>query len=155
MMMLARPRVWCFAAGAWLLAMGLGQIAWHLWGVVLENAMLGQREFAMNAMKQAFFLEPLQPSLWRRHRMLSVSLGLFYVFAGAVPLLLAVMDVERRVLIAFSLFGTVFWTLVFFPYAFYDPVALPLATAALAVPLHGTAWLTATWEEMRSTPDPR
>lgn len=149
-MMLGNPRVWCFAAGGWLLAMGFGQIAWHVWGVVMENAMVGQREFAMNAMKQAFFLEPLQPSLWRRHRMMSASLGLFYVFAGAVPLLLAILRAEGRVLIAFMLFGTVFWTLVFFPYAFYDPVALPLATAALSVPLHGTAWLTAMLEETRT-----
>lgn len=149
---LANPRVWCFAAGGWLVTMGVAQLAWHLWGVVFEHAMIGQREFAMSAMKQAFFLEPLQPSLWRRHRMLSVSLGLFFVFAGAVPTLLAAVGAGRRVLASFSLFATVFWTLVFVPYAFFDPVAVPLATAALAVPLHGTAWLTATFQEMSGGP---
>lgn len=147
-MTLRNPRVWCFAAGGWLVAMGLVQLGLHVWGVVFEHAMVGQRGFAMEAMKQAFSLEPLQPSLWRRHRMLSVSLGLFYVFAGAIPCLLAWMRAEPRVLAATTLFGTVFWTLTFVPYAFLDPVALPLATAAVAVPLHGTAWLAATYHEM-------
>lgn len=146
--MLRNPRVWAFAAGSWLVLMGLAQFGLHVWGVALEHAMVGQRAFAMEAMKQAFFLEPLQPSLWRRHRMLSVSLGLFYVFAGAVPCVLAWLRVEARVLSAMALFGTVFWTLTFVPYAFFDPVALPLVTAAIAVPLHGTAWLTATLRRM-------
>ncbi len=147
-MMLRNPRIWAFAAGGWLVLMGLAQLALHVWGVALEHAMVGQRAFAMEAMKQAFFLEPLQPSLWRRHRMLSVSLGLFYVFAGFVPCALAWLRVEARVLSTLALFGTVFWTLTFVPYAFFDPVALPLATAAIAVPLHGTAWLTATLRHM-------
>lgn len=146
--MLRNPRVWAFAAGGWLVLMGLAQLGLHVWGVALEHAMVGQRAFAMEAMKQAFFLEPLQPSLWRRHRMLSVSLGLFYVFAGAVPCVLAWLRVEPRVLSTMALFGTVFWTLTFVPYAFFDPVALPLITAAIAVPLHGTAWLTATLRRM-------
>jgi hypothetical protein len=146
--LLRNPRTWCFAAGGWLLVMGLAQIGWHLWAVVFEHAMVGQREFAMNAMKQAFFLEPLQPSLWRRHRMLSVSLGLFFAFAGAVPLLLASVRAAPPVIAAFGLFGSIFWALVFLPYAFFDPVALPLATVALAVPLHGTIWLTATYQEL-------
>ena len=146
--LLRSPRSWCFVAGGWLVLMGLAQLGWHLWAVVFEHAMVGQREFAMNAMKQAFLLEPLQPSLWRRHRMLSVSLGLFFTFAGAMPLLLASVRAEPRVIAAFGLFGSVFWALVFLPYAFFDPVALPLATVALAVPLHGTIWLTATYEEM-------
>lgn len=149
--MLRNPRVWAFAAGGWLVLMGLVQLALHVWGVVLEQAMVGQRAFAMEAMKQAFFPEPLQPSLWRRHRMLSVSLGLFYVFAGLVPCALAWLHVEARVLSVLALFGTVFWTLTFVPYAFFDPVALPLATAAIAVPLHGTTWLTATLRHMEGT----
>lgn len=146
--MLRNPRVWAFAAGGWLVLMGLAQLGLHVWGVALEQAMVGQRAFAMEAMKQAFFLEPLQPSLWRRHRMLSVSLGLFYLFAGSIPCILAWLRVEARVLSTVALFGTVFWTLTFVPYAFFDPVALPLATAAMAVPLHGTAWLTATLRHM-------
>ncbi len=146
--MLRNPRVWAFAAGGWLVLMGLVQLGLHVWGVALEHAMVGQRAFAMEAMKQAFFLEPLQPSLWRRHRMLSGSLGLFYLFAGSVPCILAWLRVEARVLSTMALFGTVFWTLTFVPYAFFDPVALPLATAAVAVPLHGTTWLTATLRDM-------
>lgn len=144
--MLRSPRVWAFAASGWLLVMGLTQLGLHVWGVLGEHAMQGQRGFAMDAMKQAFFLEPLQPSLWRRYRMLDASLGLFYVFAGVVPGLLAWLNAESRILAAMALFGTVFWTLTFVPYAFSDPVALPLATAAVSVPLHGTMWLTATLE---------
>jgi hypothetical protein len=125
--------------------MGLLQLGLHVWGIVHEHAMVGQRAFAMEAMQQAFFLDPLQPSLWRTHRMLSASLGLFYLFAGAIPILLAWIRAEPRILSATTLFGTVFWTLTFVPYAFSDPVALPLATAAVAVPLHGTAWLTTTF----------
>ncbi|MDZ7778888.1 MAG: hypothetical protein U5R14_02985 [Gemmatimonadota bacterium] len=143
-MTLRNPRVWCYAAGGWLIVMGLVQLGLHLWGVVLENAMVGQRSFAMEAMKQAFFLEPLRPSFWRRYRMLSVSLALFFVFAGSVPVLLAWIRAESRTIAAVSLLGTVFWTLTFIPYAFFDPVALPLATAGVAVPLHGSAWLAAT-----------
>ena len=152
--MLRNPRTWAFAASGWLVLMGLAQLGLHVWGVVQEHAMQGQRGFAMDAMKQAFFPEPLQPSLWRRYRMLNVSLALFYLFAGAVPGLLAWMRVGPRVLASFALFGTVFWTLTFVPYAFSDPVALPLAAAAVSVPLHGTTWLTATLQllETRDTP---
>lgn len=139
------PRIWCWAAGGWLVLMGVAQLAFHVWGVALEHAMIGQQDFAMQAMKQAFSLEPLQPSLWRRHRMLSASLGFFFVFAGAVPMLLATLRSDDRTLAAFSLLGTIAWTGVFIAYAFFDPVALPLVTAALAVPLHGTAWLAATY----------
>lgn len=139
------PRFWCGAAGAWLLLMGVAQFVLHVWGVALEHAMIGQQDFAMQAMKQAFSLEPLQPSLWRRHRMLSASLGFFFVFAGAVPLLLTALRSDDRTVAAFSLLGTVVWTGAFVAYAFYDPVALPLVTAAMAVPLHGTAWLAATY----------
>jgi len=143
--MLRNPRTWCWAAGGWLVLMGALHLALHVWGIVLEHAMIGQQGFAMQTMKQAFSLEPLQPSLWRRHRMLNVSLGFFFVFAGAVPCLLAWLRADDRLLAGFALFATVFWTAVFLPYAFLDPVALPLVTAALAVPLHGTAWLTATY----------
>lgn len=143
-MTLRNPRVWCYAAGGWLIVMGLVHLILHLWGVVFEHAMVGQRSFAMEAMKQAFFLEPLRPSLWRRHRMLSVSLGLFFVFAGSIPVLLAGIRADARILAAVSLLSTVFWTLTFIPYAFFDPVALPLATVAAAVPLHASAWVAAT-----------
>jgi hypothetical protein len=132
--------------------MGGIQLVLHVWGVALEHAMVGQRGFAMEAMKQAFFLEPLQPSLWRRHRMLSVSLGRFFAFAGAVPCLLAWTRADDRILATMALFGTVFWTLTFVPYAFFDPVALPLVTVALAVPLHGTIWLTATYRLLSDDP---
>jgi hypothetical protein len=146
--------VWAFAASGWLVIMGMTQLGLHVWGVVQEHAMQGQREFAMEAMRQAFFPEPLQPSLWRRYRMLSASLGLFYLFAGIVPGLLAWLQADRRVLAGMALFGTVFWTLTFMPYAFSDPVALPLATAAVAVPLHGTMWLTATLQVLQEETRP-
>lgn len=144
--MLRNPRIWCYAAGGWLIVSGLLHLALHVWGVALEHAMTGQREFAMNAMRQAFFLEPLQPSLWRRYRMLDVSLALFFVFGGGVPCLLAWVRADDRVLAAFALLGTVFWTIVFVPYAFFDPVLLPLLTVAVSVPLHASAWLTAVQE---------
>jgi hypothetical protein len=45
-----------------------------------------------------------------------------------------------------ALFGTVFWTAAFIPYAFVDPVIQPIVIAAIAVPLHALAWLTADQE---------
>src|SRR5690554_966140 len=142
--MLRNPRVWAYAAGWWLIVAGLVQLASHVWGVHLEPAMLGQREFAMEAMKQAFGLEPLRPSLWRVHRMLGTSVGLLLVFAGLVPTVLAFSGAPGRVLASCALLGTVFWTVAFGYYAFVDPVILPLLAAGGAVPLHGILWLTAT-----------
>lgn len=150
--MLRNARVWAYATGGWLLVAGGLQWAAHVWGVAGEHAMIGQREFAMDAMKQAFSLAPLQPSLWRSYRMLSASLGLFFVYGGMVPILLAWARVSAPALAGMALFGTVFWTLAFALYAFADPVLLPLVTAAVAVPLHALVWLTATYESPGARP---
>jgi hypothetical protein len=42
--------------------------------------------------------------------------------------------------------GTVFWTAAFIPFAFLHPVVQPIVVAAIAVPLHALAWLTADQE---------
>jgi hypothetical protein len=135
--------VWLYAAGGWLILAGLAHTTAHVWNVVLENGMGGQREFAMNAMKQAFSTEPLQPSMWRTFRALSVSYGLLLVLAGGVDVALAVSEAGGRVVRAVTLLATVFWTVAFVPHAFVDPVAGPLVVALVAVPLHGIAFLTA------------
>lgn len=146
---LNHPRIWAWAAGGWLIVGDIAQAGLHLWQVAGEHGMAGELEFAMNAMKQAFFLEPLQPSLWRRYRMLSGSLALFFVFGGAVPCMLAWLRTDLRTLAAAALLSTVFWTGVFGFYAFFDPVVLPLAVAAVAVPLHATLWLVTTAARLR------
>lgn len=97
----------------------------------------------MNAMKQAFSQDPLQPSMWRLFRSFSVSFGLMLVFAGGVDVLLAWTNAELRTMRTFALMGTLFWTLSFIPYAFIDPVVQPIVIAIVAVPLHGIAYLTA------------
>jgi len=144
---ITRPGVWAWAAGGWLILAGLTQGGLHLWQIVGEHGMVGLLEFAMNAMKQAFLREPLEPSLWRRHRMLSASLAFFFVGTGAVPCLLAGLGAPHRVLAGTALFQTTFWTSVFMFYAFSDPVLLPLVTSAVAAALHGTLWLAATITE--------
>ena len=141
--MLHNHRVWLFAAGLWLTLGGMIHLGLHLWHVVGEHAMVGYREFTMSAMRQALWPDPLQPTAWRVFRALSLSTGLLLVFAGVVDLLLAWTDAPPRVVRAVALAATVFWTLAFAPYAFVDPVALLLVVAAVSVPLHGLAWLTA------------
>ncbi len=51
-----------------------------------------------------------------------------------------------QVLRSYALLGTVFWTAAFIAFAFVDPVIQPIVVAAIAVPLHALAWLTADQE---------
>ena len=112
----------------------------------------GLREFAVNAMKQVRSPDPLTPSMWRQYRMLSVSFALMLFFAGGIDLLVARMDAPRPVLAHVALFGTLFWTIAFIPYAFVDPVIQPLVVAFIAVPLHAIAYVASTLDEA-ATPD--
>ena len=146
--MLRNPRVWLYAAGGWLVLTGLAHFAAHTWIFVLENGMVGQRDFAMNAMRQAISPDPLQPSMWRLFRSFSVSFGLLLLFAGAVDVLLAWTGAAGRTLKTVSLFQTVFWTAAFIPYAFIDPVMQPIVVAMVADPMHGAAYLSATVREL-------
>lgn len=149
--MLRNPRVWLYAAGGWLIVAGLAHTAAHVWTFVLENGMIGLREFAMNAMKQAQSTDPLRPSLWRTFRMFSISFGLLLLFAGFADVLLAWTKAPPRTLGAFALFGTVFWALAFVPFAFIDPVIQPIMIVAVAVPLHAIAYVTAAKEVQEET----
>ena len=144
--MLRSPRVWLYAAGAWLVLAGLAHTGSHVWTSVLENGLVGQREFAMNAMKQAYSLDPLQPSMWTTFLAFSVSTSLLLLFSGAVGITLAWIASPPRILRGYALLGTVFWTAAFIPFAFLHPVVQPIVVAAIAVPLHALAWLTADQE---------
>lgn len=145
--MLRNPRVWLYVAGGWLIVGALTHTATHVWTLVLEHGFGGLSELAMNAMKQARSPDPLRPSLWRQHRLFSVSLALLFFFSGSADVLLAAIRAPLRIVRAFTLFGTVFWTLAFVPFAFVDPVIQPLTIAAVAVPLHAIAHLTASMAE--------
>lgn len=142
--MLRNPRFWLALAGGWLILTGLAHTAVHVWTFVLENGTGGLRLFAVNAMKQVRSPDPLTPSMWRQFRMFSVSFSLLLFFTGAMDLLFARMEAPRRVLANVALFGTVFWTVAFIPYAFVDPVIQSIVIAAIAVPLHAIAYLAAT-----------
>lgn len=120
--MLRNPRFWLAVAGSWLVVSGLAHTMYHVWTFVLENGVGGLREFAMNAMKQARSPDPLTPSMWRQFRMFSVSFGLLLFFSGGMNLLLSRITVSRAVLAHVALFGTLFWTIAFIPFAFVDPV---------------------------------
>lgn len=144
--MLSSPRVWLYAAGGWLVLAGLAHTGAHVWTYVLENGLVGQREFAMNAMKQAYLLAPLQPTMWTMFRAFSVSFSLLLLFSGSVGITLARIASPPRVLRSYALLGTVFWTAAFIPFAFVDPVLQQIVVAAIAVPLHALAWLTADQE---------
>ena len=141
--MFRNPRFWLAAAGGWLLLTGLAHTTAHVWSFVLENGMVGLREFAMNAMKQARSPDPLQPSLWRQFRMFSLSFSLLLLFTGGANILFARIRTSNETLRAFAFFGTVFWTVAFIPFAFFDPVIQAIVVAVVAVPLHGIAYLTA------------
>ncbi len=141
--MLRNPRVWLWAAGLWLLLCGAAHGAAHVWMFVLENGFFGMREFAMNAMKQAESFDPLRPTLWRQFRMLSVSFGLLLAFTGSVNIVLAWSRAPASGIRPFALLGTVFWTVAFGLYAFVDPVLQGILVAAVAVPLHAIAYVTA------------
>lgn len=145
-MLLRSPRVWLYAAGGWLIVAGLAHGSHHVWTYALENGMIGLREFAMNAMKQADSFDPLRPSLWRQFRMFSASFSLLLILAGAVDVLLAALPAQASVLRAFALLGTIFWTVAFVPFAFPEPVLHGVAIAAVAVPLHAIAYVTASVE---------
>lgn len=140
--MLRNPRVWFYAAGGWLLLCAAAHATAHVWLFVLENEFYGLREFAMNAMKQAESPDPLRPSLWRHFRMFSVGFGLLMAFAGLTDLLLARPGVDDEIRRLFALMSTVFWTVAFGLFAFVDPVLQALLVAAVAVPLHGIAYVT-------------
>ena len=100
----------------------------------------------MNAMKQAYSLDPLQPSMWTTFLAFSVSTSLLPLFSGAVGITLAWIASPPRILRGYALLGTVFWTAAFIPFAFLHPVVQPIVVAAIAVPLHALAWLTADQE---------
>lgn len=141
--MLRNPRVWLFAGGGWLILGGIGHTFVHVVTFVLEQGLEGQRDFAVRAMKAAISLAPLRPNMWTLFRTFSVAFALLLFFAGTADVLLAWLDAPPRVLKAFALLGTVFWTVAFVPFAFIDPVLHPIVIAAVAVPLHGMAWLAA------------
>jgi hypothetical protein len=132
--LLRNPRVWLWAAGLWLLLGALAHGAAHIWMFVMEQGFFGMREFAMNAMKQADSFDPLRPSLWRQFRMFSLDVVLAQTRASA--------SVIRPV----ALLGTVFWTVAFGLFAFVDPVLQAILVAAVAVPLHAIAYVTAEQE---------
>ncbi len=148
---LRSPRVWLRVAAAWLIVSGLTHLGWHVWTLVLENGMIGLREFAMGAMKQARSSEPLHPSLWRQMRAFSVSFGLLLLFAGAVDAFVSGSSIPRRAQRGYALLATVFWTLAFAPFAFVDPVIVPILISAVAVPLHAIAYAAACLPEEDSS----
>lgn len=141
--MLRNPRVWLRTAAAWLILAGLSHVGWHVWTLVLENGMVGLRDFAMNAMKQARSPDPLQPSLWRQMRAFSAGFGLLLLFGGAVDALLAGAATPKATQRGYALLATVFWTAAFVPFAFFDPVIQAMVVAAVAVPLHAIAFVAA------------
>lgn len=146
--MLRSPRMWLYVAGGWLVLGGLAHLGFHTWAFVLENrTAAGFWEFAMNAMKQATSPGLPRHSMWSLFRAYGIGLGLLWVFAGVVDLVLAFSDAAPRLVARLSFVQTAFWALAFLPLAFLDPVAVPLAIVAMAVPLHGIAYLTATMEE--------
>lgn len=144
--MIRRPRFWLALAGCWLVLAGVVHLAAHVWGLVLENEMIGLREFTMNAMKQAQSPGPLRPSMWRQFRLYSVGFALLLLFAGSVDLLVAGLRASARTQQAFALLGTLFWTVAFVPFALVDPMMLPIAVSLIAVPLHAIAYLTASMD---------
>jgi hypothetical protein len=150
---LRNPRVWLVAAGGWLIVAGLAHATAHIWLFLLENELYGMREFAVDAMKQAESLDPLRPSLWTQFRLFSAGYGLLLFFTGVGNLLLWWTRVPAETLRVFTLLETVFWTFAFGLFAFLDPVLQPIVVAAVAVPLHAVAFLTADWE-LRTTTRP-
>jgi hypothetical protein len=81
--------------------------------------------------------------MWTTFRAFSVSFSLLLLFSGSTAVMLAWVGSPPRILRSFALFGTVFWTAAFIPYAFVDPVIKSIVVAVIAVPLHALAWLTA------------
>ncbi len=150
--MLRNPRVWLWAAAGWLAAGAALHVYAHVSTFVLEQGLLGQREFAMRAMKQAVSADaPLQPDMWRLMAAYSGGLGLLLLFAAAVTGLMAWLPAPSRVLRAFALVSTVFWTASFGFYAFVAPVMVPLLVSAGAAALCGTTWLAAAAADLAET----
>ncbi len=141
---MTQPRIWLRVAGAWLLLAGAAHMGWHVYSVVLEHGMIGLREFAMNAMKQAQFFEPLTPSLWLHYRLYGMLFSIFLLFGGSVDLILSTDDTPRAAQSRYALMATLFWTVTFGLIAFLTPVIQPLAIVAVAVPLHGAAYISTT-----------
>jgi hypothetical protein len=139
---LRSPRVWLVAAGGWLILAGLAHSTAHLWYYVLEHDLIGRR-FVVEAMKQASSADPLNPSLWRQFRAFSMGFALLFYFTGVGNLLLLWTKVPMETLRVFTLLETVFWTLAFGLFAFVDPVIQPIVVTAVAVALHGIAFVTA------------
>lgn len=144
---MVRPGFWLRLAGAWLLIAGVAHLGGHYWSLVLENGSVGLREFAMTAMRQVRSPDPLNPSMWRQFRLYSATLGLLLLFAGSVSLLLASRGTRVATMRRYALTATAFWTVYFLLCVFVNPVIQPLVIAAVAVPLHGAAYLTATYAE--------
>jgi hypothetical protein len=118
----------------------------HVWYYVLENDLVGMRQFAVDAMKQAESLDPLHPSLWRQFRSFSLGFALLLYFSGIADLLLWWTRVPAPTLRVFTLLETVFWTLAFGLFVFVDPVIQPILVAGVAVPLHAIAFVTSDQE---------
>ncbi len=152
-MRLVKPGFWLRTAGAWLLLAGLAHLGGHYWSLVLEHGSVGLREFAMTAMRQARSPDPLNPSMWRQFRLYSATLGMLLIFAGSVAVVLAAKSTPTATMRRYALTATVFWTAYFLLCVFVNPVIQPLVIAAVAVPLHGAAYLTAHYAE--PTPAPR
>lgn len=145
--MLAKPHLWLRVAGAWLLAAGLAHLAGHYWSLVLENGSVGMREFAMTTMRQVRSPDPLNPSMWRQFRLYSATLGLLLLFAGSVAVVLSGRETPVGTMRRYALTATLFWTVYFLLCVFVNPVIQPLMIAAVAVPLHGGAYLAASYAE--------
>ena len=140
--MLRSPSFWLRLAGGWLLIAGVAQLAIHLWSYALGHELVGLRELAMEAMRQARTTEPLAPSLWQIFRANGVTVGLLTGFLGVVPLLLAGPGAAPELRSSYAVAATVLWTVAFLLIALSDPVLLPMLTAGLAVPLHGLVYVT-------------
>lgn len=146
--MLTSPGLWLRVAGGWLIAAGLAHLGGHYWSLVLENGSIGLREFAMTAMRQARSPDPLHPSMWRQFRLYSATLGLLLLFSGSVAIVLSGRTTAMATMRLYALTATVFWTTYFLLCVFVNPVIQPLVIAAVAVPLHGAAFLAASYAEM-------
>lgn len=143
----ARPGFWLRIAGGWLLLAGLVHLGTHYWSIVLENGSVGLRDLAMTAMRQSRSPDPLTPSMWREFRLYSATVGLLHLFAGSVSLVLAAHGTPLATARRYALTATVFWTAYFLLCVFVNPVIQPLVASAVAVPLHGTAFLAASYAE--------
>lgn len=149
--MLLKPAFWLRVAAGWLLLCGVAHLAGHYWSLVLENGSVGMREFAMTTMRQVRSPDPLNPSMWRQFRLYSATLGLLLLFSGTVNWMLSARGTQISTMRRYALTATVFWTAYCMLCVFMEPVIQPLVIAAVAVPLHGAAFLTASYAETTPT----